>query len=53
MGDDSYYEHALKKIDVYERNDLLIGRGLILLHETSKSPLNTKILDKYIEEYFL
>lgn len=53
MGDDSYYEHALKKIDVYERNDLLIGRDLILLHETSKSPLNTKILDKYIEEYFL
>ena len=53
MDDVSYYEQAMKKLDTYERNGLLLGRDIILSRETSKSPLNTKILDKHIEEYCL
>ena len=47
----SYYENAMRKIDVYEKNNILLGRDMILLHETSNSPLNVNVVRKYIEEY--
>lgn len=51
MDNRSYFESAMQKLDTYEKNDILLGRDLILLHETSASPLNTKTLEKYITEY--
>ena len=47
----SYLESTIQRLDTYEKNDILLGRELILLHETSYAPLDTKVLDKYIEEY--
>ena len=47
----SYLESTLQKLDTYEKNDILLGRDLILLHETSSAPLDTRVLKKYIEEY--
>lgn len=52
MDKTSYVESSINKIDAYEKNNILLGRDLIILHETSKSPLNTKVLEKYINEYF-
>lgn len=51
LDKEAYYEKNLDKLALYERNGYLIGKNLILLHETSTSPLNTKILDQYIEEF--
>lgn len=47
-----YIDETLYKLETYEKNDMLIGRDVILLHETSNSPINTKIIEKYIKEYF-
>ena len=54
MLDDSvYYNGTLRKLDVYEKNDILIGRDLLVFHETGKRVLNVKSIDKYIDEYML
>ena len=52
MDNEAYYDNAMFKLDTYERNDILLGRDLLILHETSTAPLNTKVLEKYINEYF-
>lgn len=51
MDKESYYENAMYKLDLYERNGWLQGKNLILLHESSVSPLNTVVVKQYIEEY--
>lgn len=51
MDNSNYCESAMQKLDSYEKNDILLGRDLILLHETATSPLNTRVLEKYIDEY--
>ena len=54
MLDDSvYYNGTLRKLDVYEKNDILIGRDLLVFHETGKRVLNVKSIDKYIDEYMV
>lgn len=51
MDNQQYYDNAMLKLDTYERNDILLGDKLLVLHETSNQPLNTRNLDKYIEMY--
>ena len=53
MDDESYYVNAMNKLSLYESNDLLIGRDVIIFHETKSQPLNTSTVNKYIEEYLL
>ena len=53
MDNPSYCESAMYKLDTYEKNGILLGDGLILLHETSNTPLNTIVMKRYIEHYFL
>ena len=53
MDNPSYYNNVLSKLDVYERNGLLIGRDIILLHESSFRPLNTRIIADYIQEFLV
>lgn len=48
-----YYNASLRKLDVYEKNDLLIGRDLLLFHETASRTLDMKNVDKYIDEYMI
>ena len=47
----NYYKTVLYKLDVYEKNGLLIGRDVILLHESFYRPLNTRVIADYIEEF--
>lgn len=51
LDDDSYREYALDKITAYEKNGIFPGDRLILTHETLKSPMNSKIIEKTIYQY--
>ena len=53
MDDAGYCESALWKLDVYVRNGIIPGRHLIITHETSTRPLDTRILDTVIRAWFL
>ncbi len=49
----SYVEKNIPKLDLYEKNGYLLGENLICTHETSKVPLSTGVLDRYIETFFM
>ena len=49
MDKTSYYENAIWKIDVYEKNGILLGDRLLITHETAGSPLDTNVLEGYVE----
>lgn len=51
MDDSNYIDMALHKIDVYAKNNIIVGDRLILTHETSKRPLETGMIEKMIQAY--
>ena len=53
MDNPLYLKNTLSKLDIYEKNNLLIGRDVILLHESSYRPLNTKAVADYIIEFLM
>ena len=53
MDDEEYMQKALKRIELYEKNNIFPGERLIVTHETSKYPINLKLLDRIICHYFL
>ncbi len=53
MDNSNYFKNTLSKLDIYEKNNLLIGRDVILLHESSYRPLNTKVITDYINEFLV
>ena len=53
MDNASYYNNALNKLDIYEKNGLLLGRDILIFHETSFAPLNVKTVRQYIQVYLL
>lgn len=53
MDNPSYYSNVLTKLDIYERNGLLIGKDVILLHESSFRPLGTRIIADYVQEFLI
>ncbi|MCQ2549786.1 MAG: hypothetical protein MJ134_07075 [Lachnospiraceae bacterium] len=52
LDNPDYLNHALDKINIYEKNGYLLGDKLIILHETSMAPLSTNVMKSYIERYF-
>ena len=52
MDDADYVDTAICKINTYERNGIYPGERLFFTHETSKNPLNTKVMDKMIRAWF-
>ncbi len=53
VDDENYARNALKKLEAYEKNDILVGQELILTAETKAMPLNIRILEKKIRRYLL
>lgn len=53
MDDEDYVSANMRKLELYEKNGYLLGENLIVTHETSKAPLNVKVLDMYIKTYFI
>ena len=52
MDDEVYREEALKRILAYEKNGIFPGDRLVLTHETLKSPVNSRMIEKVILHYF-
>ncbi|MCD8149957.1 MAG: hypothetical protein LUE92_10435 [Clostridiales bacterium] len=53
MDQKDYCERALRKIELYQRNGIILGRELIITYETSQYPLETLMIERNIEEYCL
>ena len=53
MDNSYYYNNTLNKLDIYEKNGLLIGKDILIFHESSRQPLNTRTIDDYISEFLL
>ena len=51
MDDVGYSWKTLQKIIAYEKNGIFPGDKLILTHETTKNPLDIRLLDTIIEHY--
>ena len=51
LDEDGYRDYALDKITAYEKNGIFPGDKLILTLETLKSPMNSKIIEKIIDQY--
>lgn len=53
MDDIGYYNGTLRKLDAFEQNNLLIGRDVLLFHESQARPLNVMVVRQYIQEYLI
>ena len=53
MDKEEYNNRTINKLDLYEKNGYLLGKNLLIFHETSSAPLNMSVIDKYIQEYLL
>ena len=53
MDNPAYFKNLLSKLDVYEKNNLLIGRDVLLLHESSYRPLNTRVIADYVNDFLM
>lgn len=51
MDEPEYVEHALRKIEEYEKNDIILGKNLIVTFETINSPLDIRLVEKKIDIY--
>lgn len=51
MDDAEYIQHALQRINAYERNNIFPGKNLIISHETHLYPLNTQNIEQMILQY--
>ncbi len=52
MDDSDYVDNVICKLNTYERNGIFLGVNLFITHETSKVPLNSRTLDKYLKALF-
>lgn len=53
MDDPDYAKKAIRKIQVYENNDIYPGERLILTYETSQTILNTGKIQQLVERYLV
>lgn len=53
MDNPEYYNKAMLKLETYEKNNIMLGDGLLIFHETATIPLNIKVVQRYIEKYLI
>lgn len=53
MDQPIYCENAIKKVEAMQRNGFHLGNSLILTFETSKHPINVKIVEVLIRKYLI
>ena len=53
MDDPGYCERNLGKIVAYEKDGFFPGKNFIMTFETKEHPLNTKIIDKLVENFLV
>jgi len=52
MDDLEYVDSVMYKLNTYERNGIYLGVNLLITHETSRVPLNTRALDGLLRKMF-
>ena len=53
MDNVDYASNAIIKINTYEKAGYMLGDKLLLTYETSNRPLDTKLVEKVLEPYFM
>lgn len=53
MDNTEYCENALGRIEIYQRNNIILGGNLIVSYETSRHPIETTMIERNIQEYCL
>lgn len=53
MDDETYSEHVVQKIETYQKNGIYPGEKLLMTYETSKNPLNMKVVENMIQKYLM
>lgn len=53
MDDPLYARKAVRKIELYEENEIYPGERLILTFETEKEVLNTRTVQQLVSRYLL
>ncbi len=53
MDNTDYCESALARIEMYQRNKIILGENLIISYETSKHPIETVMIERNIREFCL
>ena len=53
MDNADYCEGALSRIEMYQRNKIILGENLIISYETSKHPIETVMIERNIREFCL
>lgn len=48
MDNAEYYEKAIHKIELYEKNNFVFGKNLLWTHETQSRPINMKAVNNII-----
>lgn len=48
-----YAADAVEKISIYGMHGIILGKNFIITAETSKKPLDERLVDKYIDEYLM
>lgn len=52
MDDPEYADHALERVKLYIQNNICPGEDLILSHETSRHPLDVRLLKTVLQHVF-
>ncbi|SDB34325.1 hypothetical protein [Butyrivibrio sp. INlla16] len=52
LDNPEYLEKNMKKFREYENNGIILGRNLLVTYESSKQPLNSRIVENFIEAHF-
>jgi hypothetical protein len=54
MSNADYADYAIKRIEMYAQSDIIyLGENLVLTFETSSRPLNSRIIECYIQKLLL
>ncbi len=51
MDNSDYAEHALKRLELYQRNGYVLGENLIITYETARIQLETAMIKRNIANY--
>ena len=51
MDNSDYAQDAVRRIEMYEKNDIFPGDRLVLTYETSRYPMNSRMIEKMIFHY--
>lgn len=53
MDNPEYANHAVRKLDEYQKNEYWCGKNMIATFETAEKPLNVSVIEKMIEQFLL